>query len=96
MRALKDADGVTLPSSLPQESPLRKCNPKHLPQNIVAAHRASCKRTSFTIAIHMVSTISGARNVMQGGICAIPRETQPQKRAQIRRIFSVARLPCSA
>jgi hypothetical protein len=75
---------------------LRKCNPEHLPENIVAAHRASCKRTSFSIAIHMVSTIGGALNIMQGGICAISCETQPQKRAQIRRIFSVARLSCSA
>jgi hypothetical protein len=79
-----------------QNFPLRKCNPEHLPQNIVAAHRTSCKRTSFTIAIHMVSTISGARNTMQGGICAIPCETQSQKRAQIRRIFSVALSSCSA
>jgi hypothetical protein len=93
---LKDADGVTLPSSLSQESPLRKCNPKHLPENIVATHRTSCKRTSFSIAIHMVSTIGGARNIRQGRICAISCETQPQKRAQIRRIFSVARLSCSA
>jgi hypothetical protein len=93
---LKDADGVTLPSSLSQESPLRKCNPKHLPENIVAAHRTSCKQTSFSNAIHMVSTISGVRNVMQGGICAISCETQPQKCAQIRRIFSVALSSCSA
>jgi hypothetical protein len=89
---LNDADGV----SLPQESPLRKCKPEHLPENIVAAHRTSCKRTSFSIAIHMLSTIGGARNTMQDGICAVPGETQPQKRAQIRRIFSVARLSCSA
>jgi hypothetical protein len=79
-----------------QESPLRKCNPKHLPENIVAAHRTSCKRTSFSIAIHMVSTIGGARNTMQGGICADSCETQPQKRTQIRRFFSVAPSPRSA
>jgi hypothetical protein len=44
----------------------------------------------------MVSTISGARNTMQGGICAISCETQPQKRTQIRRFFSVAPSPRSA
>jgi len=38
----------------------------------------------------MLSTIGRARNLMQGAICAIFCETQPQKRAQLRRIFSVA------
>lgn len=80
----------------PQESPFRKYNPQHLIENAMPAHRVSCKRTSFSIAIHMLSTIAGARNVMQSVICAILCETQSQKCAQIRRIFSVALLSCSA
>jgi hypothetical protein len=60
------------------------------------AHRASCKRTAFSIAIHMLSTIGAARNVMQSVPCALLCETQPQKHAQIRRIFSVAQMPGSA
>jgi hypothetical protein len=60
------------------------------------AHRASCKRTAFSIAIHMLSTIGAARNIMQNVVGALFCETQPQKHAQIRRIFSVARMPGSA
>jgi hypothetical protein len=62
----------------------------------MAAHRASCKGTAFSIAIHMVSTIAVARNLMQSGICSIFGETQQQKRAQIRRIFSVAQMTGTA
>jgi hypothetical protein len=44
----------------------------------------------------MLSTIAAARNIMQSVLCAIFCETQPQKRAHIRRIFSVAQLLGSA
>jgi hypothetical protein len=62
----------------------------------MTAHRASCKRTAFSNAIHMLSTIAAARNIMQNVLCALFCETQPQKRAQIRHIFSVAQMPGSA
>jgi hypothetical protein len=75
---------------------LRKCNALHLRENTMTAHRASCKRTAFSIAIHMLSTIAAARNIMQNVLCALSCETQPQKHAQIRRIFSVAQMPGSA
>jgi hypothetical protein len=79
-----------------EKSLLRKCNPLHLRENTMTAHRASCKRTAFSIAIHMLSTIAVARNIMQNVLCALFCETQPQKHAQIRRIFSVAQMPGSA
>jgi hypothetical protein len=44
----------------------------------------------------MLSTIAAARNIMQNVLCALFCETQPQKRAQIRHIFSVAQMPGSA
>jgi hypothetical protein len=44
----------------------------------------------------MVSTIAVARNLMQSGICSIFGETQQQKHAQIRRIFSVAQMTGTA
>jgi hypothetical protein len=44
----------------------------------------------------MLSTIVAARNLMQNVLCALFSETQPQKYAQIRRIFSVAQMPGSA
>jgi hypothetical protein len=44
----------------------------------------------------MLSTIAAGRNFIQSVLCAIFCETQPQKRAHIRRIFSVAQLPRSA
>jgi hypothetical protein len=62
----------------------------------MTAHRASCKRTAFSIAIHMLSTIAAAWNITQNVLCALFFETQPQKHAQIRRIFSVAQMPGSA
>jgi len=62
----------------------------------MTAHRASCKRTAFSNAIHMLSTIAAARNIMQNVLCALFCETQPQKRAHIRHIFSVAQMPGSA
>ena len=43
-----------------QKSLFRKCNPVHLPEKATPTHRVSCKRTSFSIAIHMVSTIAAA------------------------------------
>jgi hypothetical protein len=49
-----------LPDFAAQKSPFRKCNPKHLPKKAMPAHRVSCKRTTFSIAIHMVSTIAQA------------------------------------
>lgn len=73
-----------------EKSPLRKCNPQHLRENIGTTHRLSCKWTAFSIAIHMLSTIIEVRNIMQSVLCAIFCETQPQKRTHIRRIFSVA------
>jgi hypothetical protein len=89
----------TGPSPTPlaaEKSLLRKCNALHLRENTMTAHRASCKRTAFSIAIHMLSTIAAARNIMQNVLCALFCETQPQKHAQIRRIFSVAQMPGSA
>lgn len=65
-------------------------------QKTAEAHRPSCKRTAFSIAIHILSTIANTLNLMQSAICAIFSETQPQKRAQLRRIFSVAQLSRSA
>jgi hypothetical protein len=62
----------------------------------MTAHRASCKRTAFSIAIHMLSTIAAARNITQNVLCALFFKTQPQKHAQIRRFFSVAQMPGSA
>jgi hypothetical protein len=44
----------------------------------------------------MLSTIDALRKIMQSVLCAILCETQPQKHAQIRRIFSVAQMPGSA
>jgi hypothetical protein len=61
----------------------------------MAAHRASCKRTTFSTAIHMLSTIATPWNLMQSVLCAVFCETQPQKCAWIRRIFSVALLSYS-
>ena len=49
-----------LPRFAAQKSLFRKCNPVHLPEKATPTHRASCKRTSFSIAIHMVSTIAAA------------------------------------
>jgi hypothetical protein len=60
------------------------------------AHRAPCKRTTFSTAIHMLSTIAAMRNVMQSLVCAISCETQSQKHAHIRRLFSVAQFAGSA
>jgi hypothetical protein len=84
------------PSRNSDKSPLRKCNLQHLRENPATTHRVSCKWTGFSIAIHMVSTIIHVRNIMQSALCAILCETQSQKRAHIRRIFSVAKLVASA
>jgi hypothetical protein len=62
----------------------------------MVAHRASCKRTSFSIAIHMLSTIAAMRKIMQSVVCAVCCQTQREKRVQIRRIFPVALLSASA
>jgi hypothetical protein len=60
------------------------------------AHRASCKRTAFSIAIHMVSTIAALRKIMQSVVFAVCCQTQWEKRVQIRRIFPVAQFSTSA
>jgi hypothetical protein len=53
---------------LPRSSkfPSRKCNPQHLPQNSDVAHRLSCKRTAFSIAIHILSTTPTRRKRTPG------------------------------
>ena len=102
-RAARNTRNASAPGSSPnppalaaEKCLLRKCNPLHLRENTMTAHRASCKRTAFSIAIHMLSTIAATRNLMQNVLCALFCETQPQKHAQIRRIFSVAQMPGSA
>jgi hypothetical protein len=78
------------PAARTEKIPERKCNLEHLPEKSAAAHRRSCKGTAFTKAIHILSTIEVAQNVIQGALCAISCTTQPEKSAQIRRIFAVA------
>jgi hypothetical protein len=76
--------------------PFRKCNRQYLPEKTIVAHRASCKRTAFSIAIHILSTIVELLKIMQSVVCAVCCQTQREKRVQIRRIFPVAQLSAAA
>lgn len=83
------------PSPFSKKS-LAQVQPAAPRENSIAAHCASCKRTSFSIAIHILSTIQKERKHTPGACCATFCETQPEKYAHIRRIFSVAHFSLSA